>query len=590
MNRNQILSILAIILVSLFALYPSFKLALLGDDWLAFFRYAQHLGPKSPGAWNHLTYFLTPYGAQDIMMGLLQKIYNFDSFWYYFISYVLRLIASFSFFPLVYYLTHKKIAAFFAVLFFSVTVIGLDTTNWSSNMTTYITITLFNLFLYFFLKSRQSGKSRLFIAAAFFYYIAYVTTPIRMHGSLPFIFLLELFYFLQNRNLKVFKKICLRVTIVIAIFVLIKFSGSSLGPSNEPIERLTLGVTTSLSLLNKGRFDFLFYPIIMFGGMIMPDFILPSIPVVSIINLFFLILIPAFIVFLILSFFLTKTVSSRAKLFNQIAVLGIIWNIVVIVVNQTNLNTFSDSRYILLLLIGGYFLIISALFINNFFKQKAISEGLFLGLVWSFLSFFFAWWWVPTSIFPTTYRYLAVSAVGISILLATLISLGKERKQQLLLFNFFCLLLIVHIISMHIYFNFLNASHGQEITTKIWGAIPKIPEIGKSKQPIIFYFEGDGTNESILHDIITFGFPPHMALLYGLREENPLPIPMSSWQEVVSAIKDGKTLPAYGYPISPTTLDHIYAFHLQGKDILLNITEPTRMKLQQYSQINNSPQ
>ena len=122
MNKNLSLSFLVVIFVSLFTLYPSFQLALLGDDWLAFFRYAQHLGPRSPGVWNHLTYFLTPYGAQDITMGLLQKFFEFDSFWYYFVSYLLRLTASFSLFPLVYYLTKKKTPALFAVLFFSVTV------------------------------------------------------------------------------------------------------------------------------------------------------------------------------------------------------------------------------------------------------------------------------------------------------------------------------------------------------------------------------------------------------------------------------------------------------------------------------------
>ena len=48
-----------VLIISLFALYPSFDLALFGDDWLAFFRYNKILGPLSQTQWNHLSYFLT---------------------------------------------------------------------------------------------------------------------------------------------------------------------------------------------------------------------------------------------------------------------------------------------------------------------------------------------------------------------------------------------------------------------------------------------------------------------------------------------------------------------------------------------------
>src|ERR1035437_6763385 len=106
----SIIFFIILTLISLFTFYPTFSLNLFGDDWLAFFRYLQHLGPKSPGAWNHLTYFLTPYGAQDIMMGLLQKIFDYNSTWYYLTNYCLRLGAALSLYPLVLYLTKSKLS------------------------------------------------------------------------------------------------------------------------------------------------------------------------------------------------------------------------------------------------------------------------------------------------------------------------------------------------------------------------------------------------------------------------------------------------------------------------------------------------
>jgi len=514
-----ILYFILIILLSAFTFWRSFHLALFGDDWLAFWRYLQHLGPKSSGEWNHLTYFLTPYGAQDIMMGVLQKIIGYSSTWYYVSSYILRLLAAFSLYPLVYYLTRSKLSAFFAVLFFSVTITGFDTTNWSSNMTSYITIALFNLFLYFFIKERDDNKPISLIISAILYYFAYITTPIRMHGSIPLIFLLELFWVLQKRDSKTIKKAILRLLLIIAVFIFIKFTGQSLGPSNEPAERLVLGLKTSLELISQGKIAFLSYPVIILGSILIPDFILPSI-----------------------------------------------------------------GRNPILFLTGVCILATVFFLIIKFFKRTNISTVLFLGLTWSLLSFFFAWWRDPTIIFPTISRYLIVSVQGISIMLATLISISKEKGRQISIFTFLCIILIVHIIATRIYTNYLLNSHGQENSNKIWSSIPYVPEIGKKKEPIIFYFEGDPGTENIIHDTITFGFPPHMALLYNLREgDADLPVAVSNWQDIVSAVTTGNTLKAWGYKTDSLPAENVYAFYLKDKDNLVNITDIARNKLKEIS-------
>lgn len=515
----------AILIISLFTLYPTFNLALFGDDWLAFFRFREHVDPGFSKSWNYLTYFLTPYGSQDILMGVLRKIFALESSWYYLISYIFRLFAAFSFYPLVLYLTKNRLASFFAVLFFSVTATGLDTTNWVFNMPSYITIALFNFFLYFFLKIRKKNNLLLLIVSALLYYLAYVTTPIRMHGSLLFIFFLEVFWVFQERKLTVFKEAAIRFAIMLGVFLLIRYTGQSQGPPQEAGERFILGIKAMSQMLSQGNLSFIFNPIIMFGSTIIPDFILPF--------------------------------SAR------------------------------NSR-IFLLFVGGCLSLLTIYLLIKFLKEKT-ATGLFLGISWSILSFFFAWWWVPQSIFPTTYRYLIVSAAGVSILLATLISLGKSRNRQSFLFFIFSLIILVHLVSTRVYTNSLINSHGQDATNKIWSSIPKVDEIGKSKEPIIFYFEGDGTNGGVLHDVITFGFPPHIAILYNLKEaDGGLPVPMDNISQVISAVTDGKSLAAYGYPVKPVPINRIYAFHLQGQDNLINITDVARNKLNQLkSEIKN---
>ena len=575
-------AVLVILIISLFALYPSFNLALFGDDWLAFFRYFQHLGPRSPGAWNHLTYYLTPYGAQDILMGIMQKIFGFESSWYYLTSYVLRLVAAFSFYPLVFYLTKSKIASFFAVLFFSITTIGLDATNWVFNMPSYITVALFNLFLFFFLKARENKNVPILIITGILYYLAYVTTPIRMHGSLPFIFLLEVFWVFQKRSSRVVKMATLRFSIILFVFLIIRFIGQSQGPPQEPMERFIIGLTQDMQMITQGRFDFIFYPIVMFGSMLIPDIIGPQGQINALRQLLPL-LIPTFLIFSLFVFFTMKNAGIfTSKLFGYMLFSLGLWSTLIILIYKGNLDFFNYTNQIFSLLIGGYTLILIGFLIIKYSKEKYISQALFLGASWSILSFFFAWWWTPTSIFPTTYRYLIVSVAGISILLATLISLGKEKGRQVSLFTIFCVILILHIFATRIYINNLLGTHGQEISKKIWSSIPYIPEIGKSKEPIIFYFEGDGKNGGALHDIITFGFPPHMAILYNLREEDGgIPIPMDDFKQVISAVTDGKTLQAYGYPVKPVPVERIYAFHLEGKDNLINVTSLAREKLLQ---------
>lgn len=582
-----IFSLIGIVIISLFALYPSFNLALLGDDWLAFFRYLQLLGPKSTGQWNHLTYFLTPYGAQDIWMAFLQKIWGYNSTLFYLTSYILRMLAAFSLYPLVLYITKSKLSAIFAVIFFSVTVVGFDTTNWSSNMTTYITVTFFNLFLYFFLKAREQTNIKTFLLALLLYYLAYITAPIRMHGSMLFIFLLEIFWIIQDKKIEVAKKVLWRIGLLIAVFLIVRYTGNSQGPAQEAAERFHLGINAMSEMLRAGRFDFLFYPIIMFGSMIIPDFILSSRQIITKSSLLFSVLIPIFSVFTIFAALLLKDIQNGLKSFNKIIISAVCWVLIVIFTFMTNMTTLNDSRYITLLLVGGFGIILIVSLITKFFRQKNLANGLFIGLFWSILSFFFAWWWVPTSIFPTTYRYLIVSAVGISVLFGTLISLGKQ-KRQILIFILLGLILTVHIISTRMYLNSLLNSHGQDITNKIWGSIPYVEEVGKSKEPLIFYFEGDNSNAVILHDVVTFGFPPHMALLYNLTEGDGLPVPMSELNELVAAVIDGKPMRAYGYPIKPVPPERVYAFKLQGRDNLINITDEVRQKLKQIQQSQSS--
>ena len=511
MSLSYLLIPLIIITLSLLAFYPTFNLSLFGDDWMTFWRYLQYLGPSSSRQWNHISYFLTSYGPQDIIMGLLQKVYGFNSFNYQLTSYILRLIASFSLYPVAWYLTKNKLAAFFAVTFFSITAIGLETTDWVFNMPSYIAIIFLNLFFYFYLRLTKEQNVRLLIPTGIFFFAAILSQPIRMHGVLPFILMMELFWLWQNYSYGKLKQMLIRLGCLLSLFLFIL-----LVLSNSPVVTggglFTDGVRAISELINKGTTNFLLNPIITIGSLFVPSI---------------------------------------------------------------------TSTQPFLLLLGTSILIVWFLLLIKFRKNKEAKTALLFSFGWLILSYLIAWFRSPQSILFTTHRYLIVSAVGVSLFFATIISLGKNYKSRVILSSLVTLMILFNIISTHKYLQNKLLSHSRDITDKIWTQMPYIKEVGKDNKPLVFYFEGDSTNVDILHDVITFGFPPHMALLYGITEENRTPIPMSDFREVVSAVTDGKSFAPYSHPLKAIAVDRVYAFQLQGKDNLINITDIAREKLRQ---------
>lgn len=578
---KNFLFILSILLISLFTLYPSFNLSLFGDDWLVIYRYVTDVGSLSAGFSKHFSEYLSPYGPTIVLMGILEQFYNYNSTFYYITSYLLRLFAAFSLFPITFYLTRNKLSAFFAVLFFSVTTTGFDTTNWVFNMTSYLAIGFISLFLYFYLRSKEERGAIFLMPAIILLYLAYITASIRMHATLPLLILLEVFWNLQERSLFFARKSLIRLGLVLITILFIRFTGDSFGPSTEAANRFTEGINAAKLFLSQGRYDFLAYPLASFGSIFIPDAILPFTGQVSRIpNLIINIVLPILLVFVIVSRLLINLTHNLKKgFFGILFALIIVWTIITIIFYKGNIETFSSATYNSLLLIGGYIFILGLMFLIKYYEQKSTSTLFILSLAWILLSYLYAWWWRP-ELYLTTNRYLIVGAAGAAIFLSGFISLGKSKRNQITIFMIFTPLLIMHIYSTRMYeAQLVSTGHGQESFNKIWASIPYLPEISKKEQVSIFLFEGDGTNASIIHDSITFGLSPHMALLYHIADSNKVPLAMDSFVEVLSAVKDGKILKKYGIAKNPIPVDNVYVFKLEGKDHLIDLTSQKREEL-----------
>lgn len=571
---------LLIMLISLVTLFPVFYVGLYGDDWLAIFRYVIHVAP--PGGWNIFSYYLTPYGSQDIIMGLLYRTFGTNAFYYEVTAYIFRLIAAFSLYPLVSYLTKSKLATFFAILFFSITTVGFDSTGWLLTMPTYLTIAFFNIFLYFYLIYKDTKKLKFLIFSGLFFYLAYITASARVLGAPIFILSLETFWFLKERTRNSLKYSLLRIIFLTIILIIVARTGFSLGNSGDWFDRLSSGFNAIQKMTSEGRIDFLLYPIITIGGMIIPNFAFPNIQINTKPQMLLTVAFPALALFLSLLLIIKANSSkfNKSDIYKSL-ISAVIWIFFVFVVRKLNLITFSSSNLILMAITGGLTIIIWALLAIKCRTQKNILTALFISFSWTAFSFFLPWLWNPSSYIDTAHRYLTTSAVGISILFAIIISLGKTFKNKIVLTAILASFVILHITSTKTYINKLLSSHSQERVDKIWSSIPHIPLVGK--EPIIFYFERDSnlyfSDIPILGDSVLFGFPFHMALLYNLKESDKFPVALDEWRDVVSVVQDGQSLKKYGYPMKPIPMDHVYGFHLHGKDDLVNITNTIHQKL-----------
>lgn len=577
-----ILFIFPILLISFFTLSPSFQLALFGDDWQMIQRYIAGVGSFSAGFSKHVNLYLTAYGPPHVLMGVLAQLINYDSTAYYVISYFLRLFAAFSLFPITFYLTKNKLSAFFAVLFFSVTTTGFDTTNWVFNMTSYIAIGFFSLSLYFYLRSKEEKRMIFLLPAMILLFSAYITASIRMHAILPLLIILELFWNIQERNINFARKSLIRLVLALLTVLFIRFAGNSFGNSGEAASRFTEGINTIKDFINHGQYAFLAYPLASLSNIFIPNTISPfQGQISSTTNLIIYIAAPIIFIFLLLSRLLMKFATNlKKKLFGTLSVLSIVWTIIVIIIYRSNISNFSSAILIFLLLTGGYIFLLASTLIVKTYKQKSISTLLFLSFALILLSYTYAWFWRP-ELYSTDNRYLIVGASGAALFLSGLISLGKTKANQVAIFIMVACLAIIHIYTTRSYeYQLINYGHSQAISDKIWSSIPYLPEISRKKDVSIFYIIGDGTNNSIVHDSITFGLTVRIAVLYNISDYKLMPLPMDSWEEVISAVKDGKAFYRhYSETRDPIPVENVYVFKLEGKDHLIDLTTEARKKL-----------
>lgn len=583
-----ILSITIIFLIQLVVFWPSFKLSLFGDDWLAFWRYETivNADPYQQG-FNYLTYYLTPYGPQDITMGLISKVFGYRPLQYYVISFALRFILTISIFFAFLELTKNKLGAFASAVFFSITIIGLETTNWVFNMPSYLGLTFFVGFLLFYFRSFTKDKLKNLILAYLLLFFALIIVPIRMHGIIPLVVFAEILWLLKNRSIPSFKLFVVRIFLLILTFWIVKQIGHSFGSPQETVNRITGGIMLVTKLISEeGTEEVILFPVSTFGNMVFPEVLWDKvydffqIPILGRSRPFPLL---SFSIFLFYMLFAAKISKKRNyRHLGLFAFWGLLFNYIVFIFYKISPVTFSSIPAIGSTLIGSYTLIFFSLLTYLKYIDKKYHVLTLTILVLPILFVLLPWFMMAYSIFPANHRYMIVSAVGVSLLWGIMF-LTKMKK------GFLVVIFLIHLFTnayvSRLYFGNLLQKRDVAISNKIWEVVyAGLPSYEGGRYYVV-YFEGDATNGDVVHNNVFFGFPPRMSIEQRIIEKDDIPIAITTYNDLVKMVTKGEGLDSHAKGPEKLPVERVYAFKIEGNSasavVTTNITKEIREKLRQ---------
>lgn len=582
MNKKFILiSLLVISILQLIALWPSFRLSLYGDDWLTFWHLWSNSDPVIGLHYSPIRFFLTPYGPLDMNMGFLRMFFGYNSLPYYVASFLWRLSASFALFFLSLKLLNNKLGALFAGVFFAVSMIGLQTTDWVFDMISYMGLFLYIICNYFFFLSRQNRNYKLLIIYSIFLFLAMITVPIRMHGAFFLIIFAEFLWLITNLSIEQVKYTLFRIATFISTIIVIQNIGSSFGNTGESITRMITGLTFIINSLKQGQPDILLHPIMSFGNMIIPELIWPQLN--TGVDLFVIFSVIIFAIFVLLLLLLTpKENKTKGKLF-KIIIVGLVYNFTVWLMFKYHTQGFSPPYLLGSALVGGYttILLLNLVFNKTFGRKYIVYSSMII--FWPYAFILFPWIAQDTnSVYPTDHRYMIMSSAGIALIWALLTLLKINKKILVVLFILYT---FFHLSTTYSYFDRIAHKRNREISTKIWTAIEKdLPHFDEKKTYVVLFLTGDPMM-NYYHGY--FGFNPRIAVRDKIRGFRA-PVPVADMQSLVSAVTDGKIFTYNLRDEKPIPPDQIIAFLIAGDSLenvrVQNITGQLRENLRTISE------
>lgn len=574
------LALLSAIFLSLIIFSYSFKLALTGDDYLTLWRTIEYF--KQPNS-NLLKYLLTDYGPQDIITYLIYQIANLNGRIYYITAFILRVIASASIIPLVYFVTKSKWASIISASIFLVSFAGIETNNWSFNMPSFVSLAFINLHILFLFIYVKESKKKYFLVSLLLLVLAILSQPIRA-TFVPIFSIFSLFVLTLNSDKYSFKNFLfdgLLVALTLYLVILLTKIGMQFGVAEGFYQRLTLHwfggqeeffIRDFINTLLRGDFEIFLTPISQFGQLIIPLKILPQ--KYETLNSFSELLFLTLATYLVSSLIaLYRNGKGREK--THIDILTLFWTLVCMANLLLNYILPIHSFMYLGQLVGGFFFI-HLWFIFNKEKLSLSNKYLVIMIAFTFLTFLAPWIRGPKDLQPADSRYLIFTASGFAVLVGIVYS---KLKGNILTMGAIIVIIATNFYVSLSYFRFLAVVREQDFVYKIRTSVP-VNEKVVNNERVMYYINGD--NPDVVYNTLGFGLP--VILYFNQTVINPWNIAVTeNFSDVVTAVKDGSSLKRFNItPVTPLPIDNVFSLEIRNGTLIDN-TEEIRERLIGYN-------
>lgn len=572
-----ILFLLLIIFLSWITFKDSFKIALSGDDWLLHYTIWIIFDIQKSASFLDPSTYLCTYCPHYLFLSAIKYLWGYSPFYHYLISLIFRIGVSISLFFLVRKITKQTLPALLSSIFFSVSYIGIQTTDWVFNFTHYGGIIVVCIFFILYFKLKSTPRILYFIYAALTFAGALIISPPRMHGLYPLIIVMEIGWWAVEGKRYQFKKAGLRLLVILITYKIV-FNSPGYGTTEYNLSQVIKGLIMAKQMLSQGNTSFLLNPISTIGNYIIPDLLWQKIPLKNILTI-----IPLALIFALLSSGIFYIVNLKAKAFKIYLLFLFVWLLIMIFIRRTNLNFYSIYQ-VGYGLIGGYTVIFSIWLFSHLKQNKSLlALALLIGQGWMLTFSLFPWLIAPYQIFDSSLRYSIQQAAGLAVWMATVFTViligSRERKiyqTQGIIYSLIAVFILMHILFSQQYLAFLKAKRGTDIDKQLWSTIFRdVPTLPQDK-PSVFFLTYD--DYYLAEWDLRFPFSSHGALHYQITNQKANPFMIYEYDKLLSIVTDGKALGPQGYKPNPLPLDHVYGYILRNRE-LTNITSELREKL-----------
>lgn len=496
----------------------------MGDDWQMIWVVKGSLA--TTGHWDTgiKTLHWEAYKIGALLMYLLTNFFGYDGSAVYIFSFLTRYFATLTLFYFLIRRNYSNAVAFLGSLLFLLSPIGLQTTDWVKNFTSYISIAFFILCIDSIYNLKSLRNTFIFLVT---FLLSVYINAIRAHGIIMTVIMLLIFQILFNKLVKKRNIFLLLISLSGIIFLFNKMM--LFGDTNnfEFVSKLTLLINQIISG-NLQKIEELF---VLIGRGLLPE---PSI---------------IYIFLLVVILLLWKRYLFYKKYLIFTTIIHTIFFFFL-------LKFLPISKEIGIGIVGIYFTLfaVTTFLIELFNKKVMEAMNTLLPLLLSISFVILPWIFGRTEITESTHRYLIYSALIMPIIIASVLNQNNLRdligaligfsKLSALTFYAAIVFLLMFFLSIGSEVNYIYLRHNQNTANSIWKQLtPFFDGFDLKHRRAIILIESD--NEGVLHDSVLFGINYKLGFEYKIWEEDKLPIPLDTINTLQSFITDGKAAKRY---------------------------------------------